>query len=94
MFEPSPPEADDAQLLLGRGAQARRRRIYLETLDSVVIPGAREYGVDTAPLRRWADEKRVVVAALEACQEGRRNESQRRSRPRVSRESRFKGVNE
>jgi hypothetical protein len=67
MFEPSPPEADDAQLLLSGVVPKRdRRRIYLETLDSVVIPGFEEYGVDTESLRRWADEKRVVVAALEA----------------------------
>ena len=66
MFEASPPEADDTQLLLSGVVPKRdRRRIYLETLDSVVIPGFEEFGIDTGPLRRWADEKRVIVAALE-----------------------------
>jgi hypothetical protein len=43
-----------------------RRRIYLETLDSVVIPGFEEFRIDTAPVRRWADEKRRALTALES----------------------------
>lgn len=67
MFEAGPPEADDDRLLLsGVVPKRERRRIYLETLASVVIPGFEEFGVATGPLRRWADEKRVVVAALGA----------------------------
>jgi hypothetical protein len=40
-----------------------RRRIYLETLDSVVIPGFEEFRIDTGPLRRWAEEKRRTAVA-------------------------------
>jgi hypothetical protein len=43
-----------------------RRRIYLETLHSVVIPGFEEFRIDTGPLRRWAEDKRRAVAALES----------------------------
>ncbi len=43
-----------------------RRRIYLETLDSVVIPGFEEFRIDTGQLRQWAEDKRRVVAALES----------------------------
>ena len=43
-----------------------RRRIYLETLHSVVIPGFEEFGVATGPLRQWAEDQRRLVDALEA----------------------------
>ena len=43
-----------------------RGRIYLETLDSVVIPGFEEFGVESGPLRQWAEDKRAALAALEA----------------------------
>jgi len=42
-----------------------RRRIYLETLHSVVIPGFEEYGVETAPLRAWAESQQKLLASLE-----------------------------
>jgi hypothetical protein len=41
---------------------SERQRIYLETLDSVVIPGMAEHGVDTGPLRDWVDRHRVALA--------------------------------
>jgi hypothetical protein len=39
-----------------------RRRIYLETLESVVIPGMHDHGVDTGPLSQWMDQRRVDLA--------------------------------
>lgn len=67
LFQRGPPEADDPALLLGGVVpKSERRRIYLETLDSVVIPGFEEFRIDTAPLRRWADEKRQALVALES----------------------------
>jgi hypothetical protein len=66
MFQPSPPGADDEALLRSGVVPKRdRRRIYLETLHSVVIPGFEEFGVETGPLRQWAEEKRLLLAALE-----------------------------
>jgi hypothetical protein len=67
LFKPGSPEADDPALLLGGVVPKReRRRIYLETLDSVVIPGFDEFRVDTGPLRQWAEEKHRALAALES----------------------------
>jgi hypothetical protein len=67
MFQPSPPGADDAALLRSGVVPKRdRRRIYLETLHAVVIPGFEEFGVETGPLRQWAEDKRLLVAALDA----------------------------
>ena len=67
LFQPSPAGADDPVLLRG-GVVPRyeRRRIYLETLDSVVIPGFEQFRIDTAPLRAWADEKRRGVTDLDS----------------------------
>jgi len=60
-----PPEADDPSLLsAGVVPKSDRRRIYLETLDSVVIPGFEEFRIDTGPLRHWAEEKRRILATL------------------------------
>jgi hypothetical protein len=67
LFQPGPPEADDPALLRSGVVPKRdRRRIYLETLHSVVIPGFEEFRVDTGPLRRWAEDKQRVVDALES----------------------------
>ena len=67
LFQPGPPEADDPALLSAGVVPKRdRRRIYLETLDSVVIPGFEEFGIDTGPLREWAEEKRRLLATLES----------------------------
>lgn len=61
MFEPGPPEAEDPLLLRsGVVPQSQRRRVYLETLDSVVIPGFEEFGVDVEPLRRWTEDRRAA----------------------------------
>ena len=62
MFEPGPPEVDDETLLRsGVVPRNQRRRVYLETLESVVIPGFQEFHVDTGPLRSWMEEKRRAV---------------------------------
>ena len=67
LFRPGPPEADDPALLRAGVVPKRdRRRIYLETLHSVVIPGFEEFRIDTGPLRRWAEEKGRTVVALES----------------------------
>jgi hypothetical protein len=59
MFEPGPPEADETLLLRsGVVPRAQRRSVYLETLETVVIPGFQEFDVATGPLHRWAEEKR------------------------------------
>jgi hypothetical protein len=63
LFQPSPPGADDPALLSGGVVpKNERRRIYLETLDAVVIPGFEEFRIDTGPLRSWTEEKRRIVA--------------------------------
>ena len=41
---------------------SERQRIYLETLDSVVIHGMTEHGVDTTPLRLWVERQRAALA--------------------------------
>ncbi len=67
LFQPGPLEADDPALLRSGVVPKRdRRRIYLETLHSVVIPGFEEFQVDTGPLRRWAEDKQRVVDALQS----------------------------
>src|SRR5262244_1735670 len=67
LFRPSVPGADDPELLQGGVVPKRdRRRIYLEALDSVVIPGFEEFRIDVGPLRHWAEEKRRALVALES----------------------------
>ena len=67
LFQPSPPGADDPALLRsGVVPKRERRRIYLETLHAVVIPGFAEHGVETAPLRAWAESRQQLLPSLEA----------------------------
>lgn len=70
LFRPGPPEAEDPVLLRsGVVPHSERQRVYLETLQSVVIPGMAEHGVDTGPLREWTEQRRGAVesaAAVEA----------------------------
>jgi hypothetical protein len=67
LFRPGPPEADDPALLRGGVVPKRdRRRIYLETLESVVIPGFEEFRIDTRPLRQWTEDRSQSLAALES----------------------------
>lgn len=63
LFRPALPGTDEPTLFhSGVVPHSERQRIYLETLDSVVIPGMQEHGVDTGPLRDWVDEHRAALA--------------------------------
>ncbi len=69
LFRSAPPGTDEPALLhWGVVPHSERQRIYLETLDSVVVPGMEEHGVDTGPLRLWVDRQRTLLepAALGA----------------------------
>lgn len=69
LFRPAPPGTDDPVLYhSGVVPHSDRQWIYLETLDSVVIPGMAEHGVDTSPLRAWVGQRRAELepAALGA----------------------------
>jgi len=63
LFRPAMEGTDDPTLY-GAGVvpHSERQRIYLETLESVVIPGMGEHGVDAAPLRLWVDRQRAALA--------------------------------
>jgi hypothetical protein len=63
LFRPPLPGTDDPTLY-GAGVvpHSERQRIYLETLESVVIPGMGEHGVNSAPLRHWVDRHRAALA--------------------------------
>ena len=63
LFHPALPGTDEPTLLhSGVVPHSERQRIYLETLDSVVIPGMAEHGVDTGPLHDWVDQSRAAIA--------------------------------
>ena len=63
LFRPAVQGTDDPTLYqAGVVPHSERQRIYLETLESVVIPGMREHGVDTAPLHLWVDRQRAALA--------------------------------
>ncbi|HMK72616.1 MAG TPA: ferritin-like domain-containing protein [Myxococcaceae bacterium] len=58
IFTTGPAEADDPSLLAqGVIPRSARRRLYVEGLESVVLPGFDTVGVDTAQARRWLKEK-------------------------------------
>jgi rubrerythrin len=61
----APPEETDRPELLRQGVvpQSLRRKVYVETLESVVFPGFETLGVDTTHARRWLDEQRATVAS-------------------------------
>ena len=58
VFTTGPAEADDPGLL-SRGVIPRsmRRRLYVEGLETVVLPGFDTVAVDTGPARSWLREK-------------------------------------
>ncbi len=63
LFRPALLGTDEPTLYqAGVVPHSERQRIYLETLDSVVIPGMSEHGVDTAPLRLWVERQRALIA--------------------------------
>jgi Rubrerythrin len=58
MFEPPPADVDRPELLRqGVVPQSMRRRVYIETLETVVFPGFETLGVDTAQAKQWLAEK-------------------------------------
>jgi hypothetical protein len=62
LFRPALPGTDEPALFhFGVVPHSERQRVYLETIDSVVIPGMVEHGVDTAPLRHWAEQQRASL---------------------------------
>jgi len=62
LFRAGPPGTDDPALFhFGVVPHSERQRVYLETIDTVVIPGMVEHGVDTAPLQRWAEQQRASL---------------------------------
>ncbi len=62
LFRPALPGTDEPELLRsGVVPHSERQRIYLETLESVVIPGMAEHGVGTGPLRAWVDRQRAAI---------------------------------
>ena len=67
LFRPALPGTDEPVLYqAGVVPHSERQRVYLETLESVVIPGMNEYGVDTGPLRLWMDRQHAVLAPATA----------------------------
>ena len=63
LFRSALPGTDDPTLYRsGVVPHSERQRIYLETLESVVIPGMGEHGVDISPLRLWVERQRAVLA--------------------------------
>jgi hypothetical protein len=63
LFRPALPGTDVPALLRwGVVPHRERQRIYLETLEEVVVPGLREHGVDTGPLSDWMQARRAEVA--------------------------------
>ena len=69
LFRPALPGTNDPTLFhAGVVPHSERQRIYLETLESVVIPGMGDHGVDIGPLRLWVDRQRAALApaALQA----------------------------
>ena len=62
LFRPAPPGTDDPTLLhWGVVPHSDRQRLYLETLEAVIIPGMVEHGVGTGPLRLWVDRQRTAL---------------------------------
>jgi len=54
LFGPSPPDEDpEALLRFGVLPLARKREVFLGTLEQVVLPGLEKFGVDPEPGRTW-----------------------------------------
>jgi hypothetical protein len=63
LFRPGLPGTDEPELFhSGVVPHSERQRIYLETLESVVIPGMHDHGVDTGPLQQWMNQRRAEIA--------------------------------
>ena len=62
LFRPALPGTDEPTLYqAGVVPHSERQRVYIETLESVVVPGMTEYGVDIGPLRLWMDRQRTAL---------------------------------
>jgi hypothetical protein len=62
LFDPVEPGREDEGLLaLGVLPHARKRALFVETLELVVFPGLESAGVDTASGRRWLARASSVV---------------------------------
>jgi hypothetical protein len=62
LFRPALPGTDDQTLFhAGVVPHSERQRVYLETLEAVVIPGVAEHGIDAGPLRDWVDARRAAL---------------------------------
>lgn len=62
LFRAALPGTDEPDLLhSGVVPHSDRQRIYLETLDAVVIPGMAEHGVGTGALRAWVAQQRAAI---------------------------------
>jgi len=54
LFGPPPPDEDPEGLLrLGVLPLAKKREVFLGTLEQVVFPGLERFGVDAGPAREW-----------------------------------------
>ncbi|HSP18567.1 MAG TPA: ferritin-like domain-containing protein, partial [Myxococcaceae bacterium] len=63
LFRPALPGTDDPELFhAGVVPHSERQRVYLETLEAVVIPGVVEHGMDAGPLRAWVETQRAALA--------------------------------
>lgn len=62
LFTPGPAAANDPALL-GRGVvpKSMRQRLYLETMETVVLPGFDTLGVDSGLARIWVAERRMAA---------------------------------
>lgn len=63
IFTTGPGEADDPRLLSqGVIPHSMRRKLYVEALQTVVLPGFDTVGVDTRPARAWLREKLATAS--------------------------------
>ena len=54
LFAPASAEPDEGEFARhGILATARKREIFVRTLEEVVLPGLEQFGIDTAPARAW-----------------------------------------
>ena len=67
LFRPALPGTDEPNLFrAGVVPHSERQRVYLETLEAVVIPGVVEHGIDAGPLRTWVEGRRADLVAAPA----------------------------
>jgi hypothetical protein len=63
MFGPLSTTADQPELLRqGVVPQSLRRKVYFETLESVIFPGFETLGIETTAARRWLQQKQAAPA--------------------------------